>query len=84
MIVVKYLPLAFSLLAFAVAAEESAPADLSLEPCINGGVSASGTYPTQAMEDQIDAYLAWASMTGQPYYLFRVDGAKLAGAYDQD
>ena len=24
---------------------------LDLEPCINGGVSASGTYPTQAAED---------------------------------
>lgn len=31
-------------------AAESA-VDLSLEPCMNGAVSASGLYPTQAAED---------------------------------
>ena len=30
--------------------------DLDLEPCINGGVSASGTYPTQEMEELTHAF----------------------------
>jgi hypothetical protein len=42
--------------------------DLSLEPCIDGGVSASGNFPTQAMEEQIAAYRNWAS--DMPGYLF--------------
>lgn len=42
--------------------------DLSLEPCIDGGVSASGNFPTQEMEEQIYAYRTWASE--QPGYLF--------------
>ncbi len=29
---------------------------LDLEPCINGGVSASGTYPTQVAEDLANTY----------------------------
>ena len=29
----------------------AAPGDAELEPCMNGGVSASGLYPTQAQED---------------------------------
>jgi hypothetical protein len=35
--------------------------DLSLEPCINGDVSASGNFPSQAMEEQFHAYLNWRS-----------------------
>jgi hypothetical protein len=42
--------------------------DFSLEPCINGGVSESGSFPSQEMEDQVQAYLKWRS--DQPYYLF--------------
>ncbi len=34
------------------------PAGDELEPCIHGDVSSSGNYPTQEMEDQINAYLA--------------------------
>jgi hypothetical protein len=41
---------------------------LSLEPCIDGGVSASGNFPTQEMEEQIHAYRDWAS--DMPGYLF--------------
>ena len=61
-------------------------ADLSLEPCIDGGVSASGNFPTQEMEDQIYAYRNWASE--MPGYLFAfaleslnptVDGAPAVG-----
>jgi hypothetical protein len=84
------LPLAFSLLAFSVFAEDgpdhpsrAAEADLTLEPCINGAVSPSGTFPSQAMEEQIDAYIAWSGKTGQPYYLFRAAGVRLAESYPQ-
>jgi hypothetical protein len=61
-------------------------ADLSLEPCMNGGVSASGNFPTQEMEEQIYAYRRWASE--MPGYLFAfsleslsptVDGAPAVG-----
>lgn len=45
-------------------------ADLSLEPCMDGGVSASGNFPTQEMEEQISAYLDWAS--DQPGYLLAI------------
>mgnify|MGYP001555607750 CR=1 FL=1 len=44
--------------------------DLSLEPCINADVSASGNFPSQEMEEQIHSYLSWRS--DQPYYLFAV------------
>jgi hypothetical protein len=42
--------------------------DLALEPCIDGGVSASGNFPTQEMEEQIYAYRKWAAE--MPGYLF--------------
>jgi hypothetical protein len=58
--------------------------NLDLEPAINGAVSASGTFPSQAMEDQIAAYLAWSDKTGRPYYLFQVAGDRLSAAYPQD
>lgn len=45
-------------------------ADLSLEPCIDGGVSASGNFPTQEMEEQIYAYRNWAA--DKPGYLFAI------------
>lgn len=38
----------------------------SLEPCINGSVSASGTFPTQAMENQLAAYVEWTRKNGLP------------------
>ena len=76
-------PLAFSLLAFSVSATELPAADDSLEPCINGGVSATGAFPTQAMEDQIRAYAAWSSELGQPYYLFRVTAHQVAASYPE-
>lgn len=56
-------------LALAVAPLATA-SDLSLEACVNGGVSASGNFPSQAMERQIHAYLNWRSY--EPYYLFAV------------
>jgi hypothetical protein len=46
------------------AAELSNPASPSLEACINGEVSASGRFPTQAMEDQFNAYTNWVNANG--------------------
>lgn len=40
------------------AAFASSGVDLSLEPCINGGVSARGLFATQAQEDRYFANLA--------------------------
>jgi hypothetical protein len=36
----------------------------TLDPGANGSVSATGTFPSQAMEDQFHAYLAWTKATG--------------------
>ena len=55
-----------------------------LELCINGGVSATGNFPSQAMEDQIHAYLDWRSDQGSPYYLFRVASQRMKSAYEID
>lgn len=35
-----------------------------LEPALNGQVSASGLFPTQAMEDAFHAYLRWTKENG--------------------
>lgn len=56
-------------------------ADLSLEPCINGEVSASGNFSTRAMEEQIHAYLQWRS--DQPYYLFAVASRQIETPFDE-
>lgn len=58
----------------------AAASDLSLEPCVNGGVSTSGIYPSQAMERQIHAYLNWRSY--QPYYLFAVSANYIEAPFD--
>lgn len=55
--------------------------DLSLEPCINADVSASGNFPTQLMEEQIQAYLDWRSY--EPYYLFAVAANYLQTPFDE-
>ena len=85
MIVTKYLPMLFSLLAFSVDAGEGAGAGFSmdLEPCINGAVSESGAYPSQEMEDQIRAYLAWRKEIGNPFYMFRTSVDRPFGAYSE-
>jgi hypothetical protein len=74
----NYLPLVFSLLAFSVSASDQPAVDLDLEPCVNGEISASGTFPTQAMEEQVDAFVSWSAETGRFYYLFEVAGNKLS------
>lgn len=40
---------------------ETAP---DLEPAINGAVSANGLFPSQAMEEELTAYLRWTKMQG--------------------
>lgn len=60
----------------------AAAADLSLEPCVNGAVSRTGTFPTQAMESQINAYLNWRSY--DPYYLFAVSANYLQPPFAED
>lgn len=42
------------------AAQLPTPAELGYEVGMSGEVSYSGRFPTQAMEDQFNAYLAWA------------------------
>ncbi|MCA1789781.1 MAG: hypothetical protein LC667_07970 [Thioalkalivibrio sp.] len=46
------------------ALEPTAEAITTLDPGANGSVSALGTFPTQAMEDQFHAYLAWTEASG--------------------
>ncbi len=53
-----------------------------LEPCINGDVSASGTFPTQEMEEQVHAYLDWQS--AEPYYLFQVAAQRISDPYPEN
>jgi hypothetical protein len=43
------------------AIEVTNPAKIGLDPCVNGDVSASGRFPTQAMEDQFNRYLDWVA-----------------------
>ncbi len=46
------------------AAEATVSRANDLEPAINAQVSASGSFPTQEMEDQFNAYLAWTKEQG--------------------
>ncbi len=42
-----------------VQSEEKILYEIGLEPCINGGVSKSGIFPTQAMEDELRKIIEW-------------------------
>ena len=76
----KHLSLIAGLLTwFSVSATQAA--DLALEPCINGDVSPSGTFPTAQMEREINAYHNWPSYA--PYYLFAVSANYLESPFDQ-
>jgi hypothetical protein len=46
------------------AAETPIAAGNDLEPAINGQVSHRGIFPSQEMEDQFSAYLAWTKAQG--------------------
>ena len=37
---------------------------IELDPCLNGQVSTSGLFPTQAMEEQFARYLEWTAAEG--------------------
>jgi hypothetical protein len=66
------LPVLLSVLAFSVSAAEVTASGASLEPCINGAVSASGAFPTQAMEEQVNGDLARSEQKSRPHQLVRV------------
>lgn len=59
-------PVVFSLLAFSASAGGFPDAVPSLDPCVNAGVSRSGLFPSQEMEDQFAAYLQWTKDHGLP------------------
>jgi hypothetical protein len=46
------------------AAQPTAGSPASLDPCLNGQVSASGRFPTQSMEDEFNRYLGWVAGNG--------------------
>ncbi len=46
------------------AAQPTTATSATLDPCLNGEVSASGRFPTQAMEDEFNRYLIWISANG--------------------
>jgi hypothetical protein len=48
----------------AQAVELSTPAKLGYEVGMSGAVSYTGRFPTQAMEDQFNAYVAWVEQNG--------------------
>lgn len=60
---------ALAVLTAVVAAGDLSAADpvteaTSLDPCINGQVSASGRFPTQSMEDEFNRYRTWVTENG--------------------
>jgi hypothetical protein len=56
------LPLALALAAFNVGAAPDPDSSIESEPCIRGDLSASGLFPTQAMEDAFESYLRWTQV----------------------
>ena len=60
----KFLPLIATLTAAPILANEFGGSNTSLEPAINGGVSASGVFPTQEIEDEFLNYLRWTKENG--------------------
>jgi hypothetical protein len=65
-----------------VAAGMAQATDLALEPCVNGGVSRSGTWPSEFMEGAANAQLNWQSY--EPYYLFAVSARYMKSPLDDD
>ena len=60
--------IAASVIAFSfTAAQADQISGLDLEPCINGGVSASGTHPTQAAEDLAKSHRQGSDLAGLAY-----------------
>ncbi len=46
------------------AAQPATATEAKLDPCLNGQVSESGRFPTQAMEDEFNRYLSWVTENG--------------------
>ena len=65
-----------------VAAGTTQASDLALEPCVNGDVSQTGTWPTQLTEGNDQAQLDWQSY--DPYYLFAVSASYLKLPFEDD
>jgi hypothetical protein len=74
----QLIPLGLSLLVFTASAESGDLVDVSLEPCINGGVSAQGTYPMQSDEDVARAFAEGVVTSNHPYYVYMKAGRVLA------
>ena len=74
----QLIPLGLSLLVFTTSADSGELADVSLEPCINGGVSAQGTYPMQSDEDVARAFAEGVVTSDHPYYVYMKAGRVLA------
>jgi hypothetical protein len=66
--------LAAPVLASAGTTGTAAPADLALEPCMNGEVSADGTLPSRELAELRAAYQQLAKPNQHPYYSFMVAG----------
>lgn len=69
-------------IAAAFVAASADASEYSLEPCINGGVSSNGQFPSQEMEDQVQAYLEWKS--SDPYYLFSISASSIDTPFEED
>ncbi len=54
---------------------------LDLEPCINGGVSAGGIYPTQAAEDLANSYREQSELADLAYEPRVNGGVSSSGRY---
>ena len=68
-----------ALLVTAVQADQISPLDL--EPCINGGVSASGSHPTQAAEDLASNYQRGSELVDLAYEPCVNGGVSSSGRY---
>ncbi len=77
------LPVVASAALFASAAVSASPTDrdLSLEPCINGAVSASGTHVSQSREDIVRYFADGVVYSDDPNYLFMIEGQIIAPAH---
>lgn len=70
----------FGLILLAAGAGQAS--DLSLEPCMNGGVSATGIWPTELAEGGLNTGLNW--QTYDPYYLFAVSASYLEPPFAEE
>lgn len=69
---------ALALAAILTTANAAATADMSLEPAVNGAVSASGVYSSQAAEDWVNAQRRTAEVLRLEHQLALVHGANVS------